>query len=89
MDKYRLSRNTRHLSAGLDLSSAQDIFMLELIWDLWAELQILIRAHQIGAKQDLYVERLAMRDSVELEILRDLEKKQKGQAEVEAMNAKA
>lgn len=85
--KHILVMTTRDGSVGLDLSFVQYIFMLEPVWDLSSELQIVSRAHRIGAKQDIYVERLVMRGSVEHEMMRDLGRKMSGQAEVVALNA--
>lgn len=65
--------STKHGSVGLDLSFAQYIFLLEPVWDASMELQIISRAHRIGSKQDIYVERLVMKGSVEHEILEELE----------------
>lgn len=86
-DKHILVMTTRNGSVGLDLSFVQYIFMLEPVWDLSAELQIVSRAHRIGATQDIHVERLVMRDSVEHEMMRDLEKKLSGEADMVSMNA--
>lgn len=60
-----LLMNTRHGAVGLDLSFVQYIFLLEPVWDRANELQIISRAHRIGCKHDIFVERLVMRNSVE------------------------
>ncbi|CDF34279.1 unnamed protein product [Chondrus crispus] len=65
--------SSKHGSVGLDLSFVQYIFLLEPVWDASMELQIISRAHRIGSKRDIYVERLVMKGSVEHELLQDLD----------------
>lgn len=65
--------STKHGSVGLDLSFVQYIFLLEPVWDASMELQIISRAHRIGSKRDIYVERLVMKGSVEHEMLQELD----------------
>lgn len=60
-----LLMNSRHGAVGLDLSFVQYVFLLEPVWDASVELQIISRAHRIGCKRDIFVERLVMRNSVE------------------------
>lgn len=72
-NKYILLLSTRHGSVGLDLSFVQYIFLLEPVWDAAVELQVISRAHRIGSRRDIYVERLAMKGSVEHELLRELD----------------
>lgn len=60
-----LLMNTKHGAVGLDLSFVQYIFLLEPVWDRASELQVISRAHRIGCKHDIFVERLVMRNSVE------------------------
>lgn len=67
-----LLMNSRHGAVGLDLSFVQYVFLLEPVWDRAVELQIVSRAHRIGCKHDILVERLAMRDSVEHAMLKSL-----------------
>lgn len=71
--KHILLMNTRQGSVGLDLSFVECIFLMEPVWDASVELQITSRAHRIGSKKDIYVERLVMRDSVEHEMLKELD----------------
>lgn len=66
-----LLMNTKHGGVGLDLSFVQYIFLLEPIWDASKELQIISRAHRIGCKRSILVERLVMRGSVEEAMLRN------------------
>lgn len=68
-----LIMNTRHGSVGLDLSFVQYIFLIEPVWDASVEMQILSRAHRIGCRKNIYVERLIMKNSVEDEMLKELE----------------
>lgn len=68
--KSILLMNTRHGSVGLDLSFVEYIFLMEPVWDASVELQIISRAHRIGSKKDICVERLVMRDSVEHDLLK-------------------
>lgn len=68
-----LLMTTKQGSVGWDLSFVQYIFLLEPVWDASSELQIISRAHRIGAKRDIYVERLVMRNSIEHELMKDLE----------------
>lgn len=68
---YILLMNTRHGGVGLDLSFVRYVFMLEPVWDASVELQIISRAHRIGCKHDILVERLVMRNSVEEAMLRE------------------
>lgn len=71
--KQILLMNTRQGSVGLDLSFVEYIFLMEPVWDASVELQITSRAHRIGSKKDIYVERLVMRNSVEHEMLKELD----------------
>lgn len=73
-----LLMNTRSGGVGLDLSFVEYIFLLEPLWDAATELQIVSRAHRIGCKKDIIVERLIMRDSLEEDMLNDLEKGREG-----------
>lgn len=68
-----LLMNSRLGGVGLDLSFVQYIFLLEPLWDAAQEMQIISRAHRIGCKQDISVERLIMRGSIEEDILRELQ----------------
>lgn len=66
-----LLMNTKHGGVGLDLSFVRYIFLLEPVWDASVELQIISRAHRIGCKHDIVVERLVMRNSVEEAMLKE------------------
>lgn len=87
LEKHILLMNTRHLSAGLNLKFIQFIFMLEPVWTPSSELQLTSRAHRIGTKQDVYVERLVMRDWMEHMMVRDLEGKLHEQGEAVTVNS--
>lgn len=79
--------NSKHGAVGLDLSFVQYIFLLEPVWDPANELQIISRAHRIGCKTDIIVERLVMRGSIEECLLSDLEASASGMPTVEAEEA--
>lgn len=68
--KNILLMDSKYGAVGLDLSFVENIFLLEPVWDASVELQIISRAHRIGCKQDIFVERLVMRDSVEEVVMR-------------------
>lgn len=76
-----LLMNTKHGALGLDLSFVQYIFLLEPLWDAANELQIISRAHRIGCKDNIYVERLVMKGSVEEDIVADLERSRNQEGE--------
>ncbi len=52
-------------SVGLDLSFVEHIYLLEPFWDSALEKQVISRAHRLGAKAPIHVERLVMIGSVE------------------------
>jgi len=52
-------------AVGLDLSMASYVFLMEPILDKSVEEQIISRAHRMGAKQDVHVEVMIMKGSVE------------------------
>ncbi|KAK9125078.1 hypothetical protein Scep_013924 [Stephania cephalantha] len=59
---------------GLDLSFVSHVFLMEPIWDRSTEEQVISRAHRMGASRPIYVETLAMRGTIEeqmLEFLKD------------------
>lgn len=70
---FILLMSTRIGSVGLDLSFVEHIFLLEPVWDRAVELQVISRAHRIGAKGKLTVERLVMRDSIEHDMVKEME----------------
>lgn len=70
--KRILLMDTKHGAVGFDLSCVKYIFLLEPVWDSAVELQIISRAHRIGSEQDIFVERLVMRDTVEHEMVNRL-----------------
>ncbi|KAJ4847219.1 hypothetical protein Tsubulata_008468 [Turnera subulata] len=59
---------------GLDLSFVNHVFLMEPIWDRSMEEQVISRAHRMGATRPIHVETLAMRGTIEeqmLEFLKD------------------
>ncbi|KAK4746961.1 hypothetical protein SAY87_025998 [Trapa incisa] len=59
---------------GLDLSFVSHVFLMEPIWDKSMEEQVISRAHRMGATCPIHVETLAMRGTIEqqmLELLQD------------------
>jgi hypothetical protein len=52
-------------AVGLDLSFVTHIFLLDPIWDKSLEDQVISRAHRLGAKQAIIVEKLIARGTVE------------------------
>ncbi|KAF2322506.1 hypothetical protein GH714_017354 [Hevea brasiliensis] len=59
---------------GLDLSFVTHVFLMEPIWDRSMEEQVISRAHRMGATRPIHVETLAMRGTIEeqmLEFLKD------------------
>lgn len=61
---------------GLDLSFVTHVFLMEPIWDRSMEEQVISRAHRMGATRPIHVETLAMRGTIEeqmLEFLRDVD----------------
>lgn len=69
-DKFILLLETKNGSVGLDLSFVEYIFLMEPIWDASLEQQVIARAHRLGARETVHVERLAMRGSIEENMLR-------------------
>jgi SNF2 family DNA or RNA helicase len=67
--KHILIMGTTNGSVGLDLSFVEYIFLLEPIWDSSLEQQVIARAHRLGARDTVYVERIAMRGSIEEQML--------------------
>ncbi|RDY07200.1 F-box protein, partial [Mucuna pruriens] len=62
---------------GLDLSFVTHVFLMEPIWDRSMEEQVISRAHRMGASRPIHVETLAMRGTIEeqmLDILQDADK---------------
>ncbi|KAI5410847.1 F-box protein At3g54460 [Lathyrus oleraceus] len=62
---------------GLDLSFVTHVFLMEPIWDRSMEEQVISRAHRMGASRPIHVETLAMRGTIEeqmLEFLQDADK---------------
>lgn len=52
-------------AVGLDLSFVSHIFLLDPIWDKSLEDQVISRAHRLGAKQAIIVEKFIARGTVE------------------------
>lgn len=70
-EKQILLIETVHSSVGLDLSFCEYVFLLEPVWNPALEKQVIARAHRIGAKETVQVERLAMRNSIEHDMLEE------------------
>ncbi|KAI3968270.1 hypothetical protein MKX01_018573 [Papaver californicum] len=58
---------------GLDLSFVTHVFLMEPIWDGSMEEQVISRAHHMGATRPIYVEILAMRGTIEEQMLKFLQ----------------
>ncbi|KAE8669883.1 F-box protein [Hibiscus syriacus] len=61
---------------GLDLSFVTHVFLMEPIWDRSMEEQVISRAHRMGAIRPIHVETLAMRGTIEeqmMEFLQDVD----------------
>nr|KYP44147.1 F-box protein At3g54460 family [Cajanus cajan] len=54
---------------GLDLSFVTHVFLMEPIWDRSMEEQVISRAHRMGASRPIHVETLAMRGTIEEQML--------------------
>ncbi|KAE9183262.1 hypothetical protein PF005_g22159 [Phytophthora fragariae] len=74
LEAFRSKRNVHVLllsnlgSHGLDLSFVSHIFLLEEIWDKSVEMQVISRAHRMGARRSVVVEQLWMRGTVECQL---------------------
>lgn len=77
-EKHILLLDTTHGSVGLDLSFVEYVFLLEPIWDSSLEQQVIARAHRLGAKHVIHVERLAMRGSIEEDMLSEKDRIRSG-----------
>ncbi|RWR95776.1 F-box-like protein [Cinnamomum micranthum f. kanehirae] len=58
---------------GLDLSFVTHVFLMEPIWDRSMEEQVISRAHRMGATRPVHVETLAMRGTIEEQMLEFLQ----------------
>ncbi|KAJ3676248.1 hypothetical protein LUZ60_003660 [Juncus effusus] len=58
---------------GLDLSFVTHVFLMEPIWDRSVEEQVISRAHRMGATRPIHVETLAMRGTIEEQMLEFLQ----------------
>lgn len=58
---------------GLDLSFVNHVFLMEPIWDRSMEEQVISRAHRMGATCPINVETLAMRGTIEEQMLKLLQ----------------
>ncbi|KAK8961787.1 F-box protein [Platanthera guangdongensis] len=58
---------------GLDLSFVTHVFLMEPIWDRSMEEQVISRAHRMGATRPVHVETLAMRSTIEEQMLEFLQ----------------
>ncbi|GMF63743.1 unnamed protein product [Phytophthora fragariaefolia] len=74
LEEFRSNENVHVLllsnlgSHGLDLSFVTHIFLLEEIWDKSVEMQVISRAHRMGASRSVVVEQLWMRGTVECQL---------------------
>ncbi|KAK1669928.1 hypothetical protein QYE76_058087 [Lolium multiflorum] len=58
---------------GLDLSFVNHVFLMEPIWDRSMEEQVISRAHRMGATRPINVETLAMRGTIEEQMIKLLQ----------------
>ncbi|CAN0917001.1 F-box protein At3g54460 [Linum grandiflorum] len=58
---------------GLDLSFVSHVFLMEPIWDRSMEEQVISRAHRMGATRPIHVETLAMRSTIEEQMVEFLQ----------------
>ncbi|XP_021774468.1 F-box protein At3g54460-like [Chenopodium quinoa] len=58
---------------GLDFSFVTHVFLMEPIWDLSMEDQVISRAHRMGAVRPIHVETLVMRGTIEEQMLEFLQ----------------
>ncbi|MCO5582778.1 hypothetical protein L7F22_036677 [Adiantum nelumboides] len=58
---------------GLDLSFVTHVYLMEPIWDRSVEEQVVSRAHRMGATRPILVETLAMRGTIEEQMLQFLQ----------------
>ncbi|XP_043692263.1 F-box protein At3g54460-like [Telopea speciosissima] len=58
---------------GLDLSFVTHVFLMEPIWDRSVEEQVISRAHRMGATRPIHVETLAMRGTIEEQMMNFLQ----------------
>lgn len=58
---------------GLDLSFVTHVYLMEPIWDRSVEEQVVSRAHRMGATRPVLVETLAMRGTIEEQMLQFLQ----------------
>ena len=63
--KFILLLGKKYGSVGLDLSFVEHIYLLEPFWDIALEKQVISRAHRLGAKAPIHVERIIMKGSIE------------------------
>src|SRR5271154_1696387 len=64
---YRvLIMETRIAAHGLNVTSASRIFFLNVCWQKTTERQAIKRAHRIGQTREVFVERLVVRDTIEV-----------------------
>ncbi|KAH7440483.1 hypothetical protein KP509_04G109900 [Ceratopteris richardii] len=59
---------------GLDLSFVTHVFLMEPIWDRSVEEQVVSRAHRMGATRPILVETLAMRGTIEEQMIQFLQR---------------
>ncbi|EPS66583.1 hypothetical protein M569_08193 [Genlisea aurea] len=61
------------VALGLDLSFVSHVYLMEPIWDRSMEEQVISRAHRMGATRPVHVETLAMKGTIEEEMLNFLQ----------------
>lgn len=57
--------HTDHAAYGIDLTSATRIYFMDPVWDISKEKQAIKRAHRIGQRQQVYVEKVLMQGTLE------------------------
>lgn len=62
-------------NAGINLTAASTVYLLEPWWNPAIEEQAMDRVHRIGQKHDVKVVRLIARDTIDVRILQLQEKK--------------
>lgn len=71
-----LLASLRASGAGINLTAASQVYLLEPWWNPAVEEQAMDRVHRIGQKEDVTIVRLITRDSIEERIL-DIQEKKK------------
>jgi len=84
LDAFRTAEDVKILlmslkagGLGLNLTEARYVFLLDPWWNPAVEDQAIDRVHRFGQKQDVFVSRFTIKDTVEQRILELQEKKRK------------